>query len=282
MFFKLENSCDGAYNSVDIRFTKHCDNACSFCIEKNGLSALGNTDVDKLIESTISTEIKDVLILGGEPFLYPKELFEYIKGIREHVDTIFITTSIPKTFIESDDYHSNIISLIDGLNVSVQSTDWEENNNILNASNRFNRLETLKAMNNLYGTKIRTSLNLVKGGIDNKEKLLASINFLEGIGCLHIKINELQHQKDLYISFEDIMGIKYPSSYAFGCSTYVEIKNVKAKILLKRSCFLVEETRKASIADAIKAIYKRYFYKIKNRFCVIYENGIIYNKWRKK
>jgi len=81
-----KNSCDDIYTSLDVRFTKKCDNNCSFCIEKEGLSSLGKTNVDELITSTKNSGIKDILILGGEPFLYPNDLYNYVIGIREFVD----------------------------------------------------------------------------------------------------------------------------------------------------------------------------------------------------
>lgn len=76
--FTMKNSCDGYYSSLDVRFTKVCDNHCDFCIEKDGLKSLGRTNVDNLIQSTIDSSIKDILILGGEPFLQPKKLLRYI------------------------------------------------------------------------------------------------------------------------------------------------------------------------------------------------------------
>ena len=91
------NSCDGIYDSLDVRLTKACDNRCEFCIEREGLESLGNTKVDKLITSTIKSGKKDILILGGEPLLNPKIALEYIQGIREYVETIYLTTSLPKS-----------------------------------------------------------------------------------------------------------------------------------------------------------------------------------------
>lgn len=70
--FKFCNSCDGAYDSLDVRFTKACDNDCAFCIERNGINSLGLTNVEKMIDSTIKSGINSVLILGGEPF--PKKI----------------------------------------------------------------------------------------------------------------------------------------------------------------------------------------------------------------
>jgi uncharacterized Fe-S cluster-containing radical SAM superfamily protein len=275
------NACDGAYDSLDVRFCKVCDNKCSFCIERDGIPALKMASANKLIESTIASGIRSVLILGGEPFLYPERLLEYIKGIRLSVDTIYITTSLPLNFIDTK-YNKEIIEIMDlinGLNVSIQSIDWEENNKILNALSNHDRLNILKLLNKRWGRKIRTSINLVKGGIDTRIKLVNSLVYLHyNIGCKSIKINELQHEKDLYISYEDIMGMKLPSPYSHGCSTEIPITD--GEILLKRSCFLVEQSREANISDLAKVIAKKWI-KPCNKFAVMYEDGSIKNGWLK-
>ena len=92
---KKLNSCDGLYHdSLDVRFTKACDNRCPFCIERNGIDEKG-TNVEKMIESTIKSPKKDILILGGEPLLMLDKVYEYVIGIRSHVRNIYITTSLP-------------------------------------------------------------------------------------------------------------------------------------------------------------------------------------------
>ena len=46
------NSCDGYYkDSLDVRFTKMCDNNCPFCIEKGGITGK-STNVPAMIEAT--------------------------------------------------------------------------------------------------------------------------------------------------------------------------------------------------------------------------------------
>lgn len=96
MFKKKINSCDGIYNgSLDVRFTKACDNRCAFCIKRQGIDSLGKTDVSQLIKKTIVSDKKNTLILGGEPLLNIEDVLEYVKGIRNYVDNIYLTTSLP-------------------------------------------------------------------------------------------------------------------------------------------------------------------------------------------
>lgn len=281
----IKNSCDGAYTSLDVRFTKVCDNDCSFCIEKTGIDSLGKPNVPTLIESTIKSQIRNVLVLGGEPFLYPNELYEYVSGIREHVDEIYITSSLPISFLKKKELCDDIINKIDGLNISIQNVDWVKNNEILRASSKTDRLSILQMLNISHSDKIRTSINLVKGGIDNREELMKTLKYLQGIGCKYVKINELQGS-DLYVSYEDIMCVKMKSPYAFGCNKHITIDGVDMKLLLKRSCFITEDTKSASIMDVIKILISKFIYtklfKSKTIFRVLYENGSIKNKWLKK
>jgi molybdenum cofactor biosynthesis enzyme MoaA len=276
----FKNSCDGAYDSVDVRFNKACDNDCAFCIEKEGLHSLGKTDVNELVVSTLRSGIKNVLILGGEPFLEPVKLLMFVSRIRKHVGTIYVTTSLPKVFLTRQLACLDVLNKIDGLNVSVHSVDSDENNDIFQASSRHNRLEILAGLNRTHGHKIRTSINLVKGGIHNEERLTVALAFLQSIGCQHVKVNELQHAAQLYVSYEDIMGKHLPSPYAHGCQTVIE-EGDKWKVTLKRSCFLVENSRKASIADLGKVLINK-FRKPLNKFQVLYEDGSSASTWLKE
>ena len=134
-----------------------------------------------------------------------------------------------------------------------------------------------------YSDKIRTSINLIKGGVDTKYKLMETLKYFENIGCKYIKINELQNSES-YVSYEDIMSIKLKSPYANGCNTHITINNVPMKILLKRSCFLVENSKDANFADFTKIVIKTLIYRVikyKNNFKVLYEDGTVKNNWLK-
>lgn len=288
----FNNACDQIYSSLDVRFTKVCDNNCPFCIEKEGLKSLGSTNVEKMIQSTIETGIKDVLILGGEPFLEINKLLIYINGIRNFVDKIYITTSLPRTIVNNWDVFCNIINLIDGLNISLQSTNWEENNQLYCAGDMsLNRITLLK--NILRETsKVRVSVNLTR---INQQKYLSYIHDLMKMNVPWIKINELQDAPDIYFSFEQLSEvkqskIKFESPYAYGCQTNLTSEQIKrlfpsiaftGKITIKRSCFKVESSLKASLPDLWKAILNKQR-KSCHTFRVLYENGMISNAWQKE
>lgn len=277
--FKKINCCDGIYSSLDVRFTKVCDNSCSFCIEKQGLDSLGQTNVDKMVESVKKSGIKDVLILGGEPFINPSMLLNFVSQIRPIVDKIYITTALPISFILKSDICNNIISQIDGLNISIQSLDNNKNIEILQASSNHDRIKLLEKLLVNWSDKIRVSINLSKGGIDSKLKLEEAIDFLKNIGCKNLKINELQNSPQNYISYEKIMNIRLNSPFSSGCQT--NIKNNNINIILKRSCFLTEKSLNASWKDLLKT-FINLFRNADNKFAVLYENGNLTNNWKQK
>lgn len=124
------NSCDGIYESLDIRFTKACDNNCSFCIEKFGIKSLGKTDVAALAKSVFDSDFKNILIVGGEPLLDLQKLYQFVHLVRSYtkVKKIYVTTSLPISIdinLDTKNLLIDIIKLIDGLNVSLQHKNMD-------------------------------------------------------------------------------------------------------------------------------------------------------------
>jgi molybdenum cofactor biosynthesis enzyme MoaA len=277
---KMVNSCDAAYSSLDVRFTKACDNNCAFCIEKAGIASLGDTDVDAMIHGALNSGIKSMLILGGEPFLLPEKLHTFVSACRPHFDTIYITTALPATFITQEALCYQIIDLIDGLNISMHHPLDMGNNNILEATSRHSRYEILEKICARYSDKVRVGVNLVRGYIDHLLDLCYMLRVLKSHGVKNVKINELQSSSDLYVSFDDIYWKKFPSPYAHGCNMEIKLQ-AGMNIIVKRSCFVVERSRKATLADLKKVIYKKCFWKPKNKFAVLYEDGTVRNGWER-
>ena len=102
------------------------------------------------------------------------------------------------------------------------------------------------------------------------------------MGFNSIKLSEIQHGKKYFVSFEKTFGIKLESPYANGCQTYLNmddiIKGFKTPVLLKRSCFICEESLKATIDDGIKVL-STLFRKPQNKYGVVYENGQLMKGW---
>jgi len=239
------------------------------------------------------TKKKDTfLILGGEPFLFIEDLLQLVKNIKilKNDAKIFITTSLPYTFVSMKKEVNEIMDIIDGLNVSIHYFESEKNNEILNASSDHNRLEVLEDLllykGGKYSNKIRVAFNLVKGFICLGVAIYSMLEYLKGIGCKHVKIQELQDAEENYVSFEKIFKYhKLKSPYYHGCQTKInyifngDYDNME--IILKRSCFMTEKTLKANFKDLSKVIFKKVLNK-QTSLKIIYENGLVFNSWLKE
>ena len=282
-FFK--NSCDKSYSSMDVRITKACDNACQFCIERDGLSSLGKTKDKEIIASINKSNANDILLLGGEPLLELKKVINIVENTPSD-KKVYITTSLPKTIL-TEDYDDisidmmYLMDMIDGLNISFHGKSDNENITVLNASSKHNRLPIIKRLAELYPDKVRVCINLVKGGVDNLQTLMSIVDMLLSYGVKKIKINELQHSPELYVSIEKILDRKWKSPYAYGCQTTSIYNNIE--ITYKRSCFLVEKSLNPHLIDFFKIFLQKLgFNRNKGSFSVCYENGKVYNGWMKE
>ena len=238
-----------------------------------------------MIESTKQSGKSSVLILGGEPLLLMDKVLTYIKGIKGSVKEIYLTTSLPQTIETEWNTFCEICQNLTGLNVSLQHYESEINNNILQSKNPYDRIELLKKiLSSEFGKKVRVSINLVKGSIDNREDIIKTVTLLRDWGCKWLKINELQGSADLYVSFRKLFKeLKHKSPYAHGCQYDIDIFDAgDMRVTLKESCFLTEQLNKASFADLIKAIIKKFKKKKSIKNNVLYEDGTLVDGWMKE
>lgn len=295
MSWLKKNCCDGIYDSsIDVRFTKLCDNECSFCIEDmHGIESLGKTEVRRLINSVLTAVLMDgkdtVLILGGEPFLRPKELLEFVQGIRPVVKKIYITTSVPKEFKVMSESVWAIMNLIDGLNVSLHHWSNEVNNMILKSKRPHDRLKALEDASMWFGDKIRVQANLVKGGIETRDDVIKLIEVCDKMEISEIKLNELQDVgADLYVSFDELFPeIKLGQPFSGGCVSDISKHfgyEPEKIITVKRACFVVQPNspKGASVLDLVKFFARKFKKRKPVRSSVIYENGLRSSGWIKK
>lgn len=283
-----KNCCDGIYNSIDVHFTRLCDNNCSFCIDKQYVGVGNNTpNIDKIVETIVSNADKydDVLFLGGEPCLFLDELIECVKQLRARTKLkLFVTTSVPYVCYEQRDKFEELINLLDGINFSVQHHDQEIADKIRNSVSKYDRNEFYNSFSSELKKKIRINLNIVKPYLYTKDQLTECLTFFDKMGFNSIKLSEIQHGAEFFVRFEDIFNVKYGSPYFSGCQKYIDmdklIKGFKTPLLLKRSCFMCEDTLKASVMDGVKVVYKCLFEnKPKNNYSVVYGNGKMTKGW---
>jgi len=280
----LKNCCDGIYNSFDVHFTSACDNKCMYCIDNKykGLN-ICKPNIEAISNIIIKNKegYEDVLFLGGEPCLYLQKLIDCINLIKKDSKLkIFVTTSVPKICHDKKESFKELIRLVDGINISAQHYREVVADEMRGVKSKYDRQDFY---NNLpYKNKIRINLNIVKPHLYIKEDIKECLMHYDKMKFNSIKITEIQHTENQFVSFEKIFNIKLPSPFYGGCQKYLNmndiIPNFKTPVLLKRSCFVCEESLKASFQDGVKIIYKL-FKKSSNKYGVVYEDGTIKRRW---
>lgn len=278
------NCCDGIYNSFDVHFTSVCDNKCAHCIDSQyeGLH-INKPNVKKIANTIIANKngLNDVVFLGGEPCLCLEELINCVEILKEKTSLkLYVTTSVPKICYDKRDKFEYLISILDGLNISAQHYKEDVADKIRRTKSQYDRQRFYSSLPNKE--KIRINLNIVKPYLYTKEDLTECLKHYDRMGFGLIKLAELQHGKEYFASFENAFGIKLGSPYSTGCQTHLDMNNIikglKTPVLLKRSCFMCEETLKASLDDGIK-VFSTLFKKPTNKYGVVYENGELKKGW---
>lgn len=278
------NCCDGIYNSVDVHFTSACDNKCGHCVDLcyKGFG-IARPDVGKIVDTIVSNSegIDDVLFLGGEPCLYLDDLLACVRELRRETKLkLYVTTAVPKTCFDQRDKFVELIGLLDGINLSVQHHQEETADQIRKTVSRYDRQSFYRDLP--YKEKIRINLNVVKPYLHTREDLTACLRHYDSMGFNSIKLSEIQHGKDVYVSFSEVFGFEMPSAYAHGCQTYLDMEKIlpgfRTPVLLKRSCFLCEDSLSASFMDGVKMLVSA-FIPASNKYAVIYEHGQLTKGW---
>lgn len=275
-------------------------------------------NINQDLRSTLipNQDIESVLILGGEPLLHFKDLIHLIYEIKLLSKLkVYVTTSLPADLVTYPQFEG-LVARADGVNISYHS-GWKETNAAVYYESKYNTyLETKKReylvrINRRYSHKIRINLNLSKYGVNSLNDLRYALNTFAELGCNWVKINELQDSPEYYVSFEDLTEEDLPSPYAHGCESVLYyqgltysldsnlspvkpaqyhgenlpdwLKGIKLPdlITLKRSCFLTEPSREATLSDLTKLILRKVLPLPKKKFRVMYEDGSVYKGWLK-
>lgn len=277
------NCCDGIYNSLDVHFTSACDNKCKHCIDMrfNGVG-VDKPDVNAIVKTITEQQdgVDDVLFLGGEPCLYLDQLVDCVQQLKDKTNLkLFVTTAVPKICHDKRETFEHLIDMLDGINLSVQHNDEAVADGIRCTKSKYDRQKFYNSLP--HKDKIRINLNIVKPVLCTKQQITKCLQHYDKMNFNSIKLSEIQHGKQFYTSFEKVFNIKLGSPYSKGCQTYLDkgiVEGVLTPILLKRSCFLCEDTLNATLIDGVKAV-SRIFSKPNNKYGVIYGNGKLTKGW---
>lgn len=246
------NPCQGVYGKcLDVKITNVCNGTCKFCIEKDGINP-AETDVKELIQATnLLNDYQKVLILGGEPFLYP-HLVGYIEGIKDK-EEIYITTN-GSAFTE--EVIRKIAPYVTAINISIMHFDTDINKSLMGiATNNFLLFDYIRLFKS-YGVKVRLNCNLMQGGIDTSYKQKQMMMYAKQLGVDTVRFAELQNCPELFVAAKTIFCAINDNPYCQGCEQDLgEVDGVAMKVRL--TCGLVNPVKvKPDIIDKNNSLTK--------------------------
>lgn len=230
------NPCTGYYGKcLDVKIINECNGNCEFCIERGGYEPQ-RAGVKEMISATNALpDYKKILILGGEPMLYPY-LLEYVKGIYTPDREIFITTN--GTVGQAKVWEA-LAPYLKAVNFSIHAPTEEENSEILGTPFILGRVFAAASILNRARVGVRINTNLMKGHIDTWQRAQDMISLAVGIGANEIRFAELQNSPGLWVDSRAIFGdLAYEDPFVSGCDHLLRI-NVPIRVRLRQTCGFV-------------------------------------------
>ena len=196
--------------------TKDCNSRCQFCIWHSDAQNFNEKKFHQVFEEIIpKIRIRKIAVTGGEPTLNWK-LFENIVSISRHYVG-------PKTYMSMNTDGLRLQRLFDDpihqefnqIHISRHHWDDSLNNEIFNSVTP--TAEQLAWAQNTTKSKhqIQLSCNLIKGYIDNKEKMYQYLEFVNSLkinNCGFVSlmpVNEYSKENYIGCNIEDLINERF-------------------------------------------------------------------------
>ena len=235
------NPCSGKYGKcLDLKLTNECNGNCPFCIEAKGYSPQNTASAEKLAETINAQDIQTVLILGGEPLLYP-DIVKLLSLIRKDLNIVLTTNGSLLT----PDLASAMTPYIKGMNISIHHSTSAKHEELTKI--KFNSETLYKSIHAFGANKIRINCNLVKGYVDTRSEAEAMCGMVRRLGVTKLRFAELQNCPALYVNARDIfVGFGGLSADPFkdGCEvpiTYKPFDNME--VLVRVTCGIIDPNK---------------------------------------
>jgi hypothetical protein len=270
-----------------------------FCSATDTIEQQCEPQIDAIVKSVNELNAVDVVIEGGEPLLYIDKTIELVKKLKERDRKVCIYTALPKNCYKDIDHLWALMDSLDHINVSILHTDHNVAHRLRGHSDDEpveSKMTVLAQLADRFPKKTRASFNLVRGYLDTYDDFRDNLKSLSLIGLRFVRVSELLFRPDLYVSIDDILhghpgARELKSPFAFGCKTTHDasvfdksIVRGTTEVTIRRACFLVEESRQATIWDIAKMFVmgKKTRHQSKlglYNFKVVLENGEIKSNW---
>lgn len=261
------NFCGGAFQDwLEVNLTDKCNGKCSWCVDRDGYHPEYHAQWDELAMAIRTVGAKNVMLLGGEPTLYPllRYLIHNISIYGGH--KVWMTTNgsrLTKNFVNE---HLRDLS---GINISIHHHNLALNEEITGITLNKNTL-----INSIYelhknGVPTRLNCNCISGYIDDKDDILSYVRFARSVGAKNVRFAELKVDKDNFVDLAKIFDYRFglnDDPFSFGCVIDTVIDEMPANF--RQMCGLQTSKR-------VKPINPKQYSK-----SVLYYDGIVYDGWQ--
>lgn len=232
------NPCSGKYGKcLDLKLTNECNGACPFCIEAKGYSPKDTASAEKLAETINAQNIQTVLILGGEPLLYP-DIVKLLSLIRKDINIVLTTNGSLLT----PDLASAMTPYIKGMNISIHHSTSAKHKELTKIE--FNSDTLYKSIHAFGANKIRINCNLVKGYVDTCSEAEAMCGMVRRLGVTKLRFAELQDCPALYVSARDIFIGLSVDPFKDGCEVPITYKPFDGvEVIVRVTCGIVDPNK---------------------------------------
>ena len=260
------NYCSGRFADwLEVMLLPECNGRCSWCVESGGYHPRRRAPVAELIDQIVHASETSIMLLGGEPLLYP-HLAELLRGICVYKE-VYITTNgamLGLGFVE--------IAGLDklwGMNVSVHHFDMAKNAEVVGLSLDESQLRDAFAA--LSDVSIRMNCNIIDGYIDTESRAREYITWARSLGANKVRFAELKNDTGAFVSLGEMFGHRYglnENPFTEGCNRDVEIDGMP--VSFRQMCGFQTECRPRPV-DAVGIAHR-----------VLYYNGQFYPGWQRE
>lgn len=260
------NFCGGNFQDwLEVYLTGKCNGKCSWCVEKDGYKPIYHAPVSTLVDRVLESGKRNVILLGGEPTLYPG-IEQIINLLYTRDKNVYLTTNGSKlspVFVNRKLYN------LRGLNISVHHYQYEKNREItgVNLENLTAAIETAHKHN----IRVRLNCNCIHGYIDSACEINNYIRYAIDIGADKVRFAELKNDAENFVDLAKIMNYTYglnDDPYLCGCNKDAVILGMPVNF--RQMCGFQTDLRPEPIDPERCA---------KN---VLYYDGKFYDGWQKE
>ena len=226
------NACAGHYDDwLEVYLTQKCNATCKWCVDKHGWKPDRTATWQEIADVAIATNKKNIILLGGEPTLYP-DLQVLIGYLATSDCRVWITTNgsrLSHVFVDQN------LRNIHGVNISVHHY-WLRANHKITSLN-INQFAIRGAISSLtkQGATVRMNCNCIHGAIDSESEIAKYVAWAKEIGAGSVRFAELKHDDDNFVNLATLLDGKYGLSndpFANGCSVNAEIDGMPVNFRL--------------------------------------------------